>query len=238
MIDYKSIFGSVKDVDTKGRVVTGYLSSFGNIDSDNDIIEKGSFLKSINERMDKMRFLYQHNWQQPLSKFKVLMEDEKGLYFESDPLPDTTYANDTIKLYEAGILNEHSIGFNVIKAEYDRDTDIRRIKEIRLYEGSVVTFGANSGTPFTGFKDAFTEEEFEKERKRIDEETGKIMSALKKGSFTDETFIMLEIALKSLSKQSYELGKISLKEPSVDTQQKEPIIKEVEILNDYLKKWN
>lgn len=237
MIEFKDFQGGLKDIDSKGRVVTGYLSAFGNKDSDGDIIEKGAFSKSIAERMGQMFFLNQHNWQQPLSKFSVLREDEKGLYFESMPLPETSYANDVMKLYEAGVLNEHSIGFNVIKADYDRDTDIRHIKEIKLYEGSVVTLGANSSTPFTGFKE-ITLEEYNKEQKRIESETNRFLKAYRNGDFTDDTFLMLEFAIKNLNRQSFELGKISLKEPSADTQQKEPIIKEVEILNDYLKKWN
>ncbi|MGB2525687.1 HK97 family phage prohead protease [Flagellimonas sp. SN16] len=238
MIEYKDFLGGVKDVDAKGRVITGYLSAFGNKDFDGDIIEKGAFTKSINERKNQIFFLNQHNWQQPLTKFQVLREDEKGLYFESRPLPDTSYANDVMKLYEAGILNEHSIGFNVIKADYDRDTDIRHIKEIKLYEGSVVTLGANSSTPFTGFK-ALTIEDFDKEQKRLEAETKKLLKAYRNGDYTDDTFILMEIAIKQLQKQSFELGKISLKEPFNDTHEgADGEEKEVEILNEYLTKWN
>lgn len=238
MIEYKDYVGGVKDIDSKGRVITGYLSAFGNKDFDGDIIEKGAFQKSIDERMSQMFFLNQHNWQQPLSKFQVLKEDEKGLYFESRPLPDTSYGNDVMKLYEAGVLNEHSIGFNVIKADYDRDTDIRHIKEIKLYEGSVVTLGANNQTPFTGFKE-LTLEDYQKEQKRLATETRKILKAYRNGDFTDETFTLLEIAIEQLQKQSYELGKISLKEPSIDTHEgADAVEKEVEILNEYLRKWN
>lgn len=223
MIEYKDLTGGVKDIDSKGRVITGYLSAFGNKDHDGDIIEKGAFQKSINERMSQMFFLNQHNWQQPLSKFQVLREDEKGLYFESMALPDTSYANDVMKLYEAGVLNEHSIGFNVLKADHDQKTGIRHIKEVKLYEGSVVTLGANSSTPFTGFKN-LTVDEFKEEQKRLENETKKLLKAYRHGNYTDDTFVLLELGIKQLQKQSFELGK-SLKEPSIeDTPINEPMI--------------
>jgi HK97 family phage prohead protease len=230
LLEYKDFTGSVKDVDAKGRVITGYLSSFDNKDHDGDIIVKGAYTKSINERKSQIFFLNQHNWQQPLTKFNVLQEDEKGLYFESMPLPETSYANDVMKLYEAGVLKEHSVGFQTVKADYNKTEDTRYIKEIKLYEGSVVTLGANSNTPFTGFKSTI---------KEIDEEVASILKAMKSGTFTDETFILLEIALKQLQLNAIELGKKSLEEPPKSTHI-EPIgqIKELEILNEYLQKWN
>ena len=230
LLEYKDFTGSVKDVDAKGRVITGYLSSFDNKDHDGDIIVKGAYTKSINERKSQIFFLNQHNWQQPLTKFNVLQEDEKGLYFESMPLPETSYANDVMKLYEAGVLKEHSVGFQTVKADYNKTEDTRYIKEIKLYEGSVVTLGANSNTPFTGFKSTI---------KEIDEEVANILKAMKSGTFTDETFILLEIALKQLQLNAIELGKKSLEEPIIITQT-EPIgqTKELEILNEYLRKWN
>ncbi|NRA50559.1 MAG: HK97 family phage prohead protease [Phaeodactylibacter sp.] len=222
LLEFKDFVGEVKDIDSKGRTVTGYLSSFGNIDSDKDIMIKGAFSKSIAERKNQIFFLNQHNWNQPLSKFKVLLEDEKGLYFESEPLPDTSYGNDVIKLYEAGVLKEHSIGFQTIKADYDRETEIRNIKEVKLYEGSVVTLGANSNTPFTGLKSSL---------KEIEDETKLILKALRDGTFTDETFSLLEFALKQYQTQAYELGK-NHSEPRKSTQ--EPMKEETKAILEFL----
>ena len=92
ILSYKSIVGEVKDVDTKKRVITGYLSGFDNKDFDGDIIVKGAFKKSIDERKNDIYFLNQHNWSQPHGKFSMLKEDSKGLYFESEPLIDTSYS--------------------------------------------------------------------------------------------------------------------------------------------------
>jgi len=218
ILQYKDFIGSVKDVDVKSKTVTGYLSAFNNKDFDGDIIEKGAFKKSINERKDQIFFLNQHNWQQPHGKFNVLTEDEKGLYFESTPfVTGVTYSEDALKLYEAGIIREHSIGFVTMKDHYDKESSTRYLKELKLFEGSNVTLGANNQTPFTGFKNLTL--------KDINDRCTLLYKAIRNGDFTDDTFVLLEYALKELQFEAYELGKTSLiKEAVIDTSpQFEPI---------------
>ena len=199
--------GAIKDIDVQSRIVTGYLSAFGNVDSDNDIIEKGAFSKSINERFNDIFYLQQHDWSKPLGKFKVLKEDEKGLYFEGEII-NTSFGEDQLKLYEAGIVKEHSIGFITVKSE--KGNSVRIIKEVKLYEGSAVTLGANSQTPFLGFKSSVNE------AKDIYK---KILKAHKDGSFTDETHGLFEIALKQFEAQIIEEYKSTQneQEPPVST---------------------
>jgi len=81
-LEYKYITGGVNDIDTTKRVVTGYLSKFGNTDLDNDIMDKGAFTKTLNERKNQIYFLNQHNWSQPHGKFNILEVDDYGLKFE------------------------------------------------------------------------------------------------------------------------------------------------------------
>lgn len=229
----KEFGGLVKDVDTKKRVVTGYLSAFGNKDYDNDIIPKGAFTKTLTERKDNIFFLNQHNWKQPHGKFSMLKEDNFGLYFESEPLIDTSYSSDALKLYEAGIVKEHSIGFQVMKTEKGSEPNTTMLTELKLYEGSNVTLGANSSTPFTGFKSLTIKE--------VNDHYKLILKAFRNGTFTDETFGLLEIALKQLQVQSYELGKKSLETKSADLITDlivaEPIIVDnsKEVFNEFLK---
>ena len=229
ILKYKSITGSVKDVDLKNRVVTGYLSNFDNKDHDNDIIVKGAFTKTIAERKNQIFFLNQHNWKQPHGRFDVLKEDSRGLYFESTPMiKGVSYSEDALKLYDAGIINEHSIGFNVIKDEYNSETSVRTIKEIKLYEGSNVTLGANSQTPFTGFK-ALT-------LKEINDKVKLIVKAFRSGTFTDDTYALLEIALKELQREAYLLGTKS----QVTAEPVNPTldVNFADMINDYRKQLN
>lgn len=150
------VAGVVKDVDTKGRTVTGYFAKFGNIDSDSDVIIQGAAKKTIQENgpdsaKPRIKHLWQHDSWQPLSTPKVLKEDDFGIYFES-VIANTSLGNDVLTLYQEGVITEHSIGFNIIDADRNEMTGIRTIKEIRLWEGSSVTWGANSETPFLGIK--------------------------------------------------------------------------------------
>ena len=89
------------------------------------------------------------------------------------------------------------------------------LKELKLYEGSNVTLGANPETPFTGFK-ALT-------LKEINDKVKLITKAFRNGDFTDETFGLLEFALKELQREAYILGTKSqvITEPPIDTQPNE-----------------
>lgn len=230
-MDKKNCSLGVKDIDFKKRVVTGYLSAFNNKDYDDDIIMPGAFTKTIKERKDQIFFLNQHNWKQPHGKFAVLKEDDRGLYFESEPLIDTSYSSDALKLYEAGIVKEHSIGYFTVKGFYDNDKEAYVMKEVKLMEGSNVTLGANPNTPFLGMKSLTL--------KDVQNEIKTITKAFRTGTFTDETFGLLEIALHDLHKKAFELGKQSLdKVDPLNNNQDEvkSILKEQEqVLSNFIK---
>lgn len=207
MLTYKNIDRVVNDVDMNTRMVTGYFSSFDTLDSDNDIIRKGFYAKSIRENgpgtdKDRIMHLYQHDVLMPLGKPKTLTEDATGLYFET-PIVKTSYGDDVLKLYEAGIF-EHSVGIEVIRANKN-DNGERELLEGKLWEGSTVTWGANENTPFMGFKSA--------EPARVLDRIDKISKALRNGTFTDETFIQLEYQLQQIKKWASELTNPPAAEP-------------------------
>lgn len=146
---------SIKDIDGKKGIVTGYFSSFGNKDSDGDIIQKGAFAKTIMEQgpmsaHPRIKHLMNHDITKPLGKILVLTEDSKGLYYESQ-VGTHTLGQDFIKMVESGLVTEHSIGFQTVR--HDSKSDANYITEIKLYEGSSLTaWGANEFTPMTGMK--------------------------------------------------------------------------------------
>ena len=155
-IYYKS-FGS--EVELNGNKVAGYLASFDTKDMDKDIIQKGAFTRSLNNRgvnsatARKIAYLYMHDLEKPIGRFTALAEDSKGLLFEAE-LDNIPLANDVKEQYKSGTLNQHSIGFRYIadKVEYVKSEDSFYVKEVDLFEGSVVTLGSNENTPFLGFK--------------------------------------------------------------------------------------
>jgi HK97 family phage prohead protease len=193
----QGVAGVVKDVDTKGRTVTGYFAKFGNIDSDSDIIIAGAAKKTIQENgpdsaRPRIKHLWQHDTWQPLATPKVLKEDDFGIYFEST-IANTTLGNDVLTLYEEGVITEHSIGFNVIDADKSETTGIRTIKEIRLWEGSSVTWGANSDTPMLGIKSLMGDD-----TERLSKKLKSIRRILWSEAISDETGYLLDLWLNQM----------------------------------------
>ena len=148
----------IKDLDNSKREVAIYLSTFDAMDSDNDVIKKGAFKKSITDRGPgsesnrKIAFLRFHDWTKPIGTFKSLEEDQKGL-FAVGKLGNSTIGEDAFNDYKDGIIKEHSIGFQYIKdkTQFIEDKSIEgggfhEVKEVKLWEGSAVTFGANEFT--------------------------------------------------------------------------------------------
>ena len=173
LIDFKA--------DADSRKVSFYAAAFGNKDSVGDILVKGCFAKSIQEHGpgsksdQKIAYLYMHNMDKPIGRITSLIEDDKGLYVEAI-LDDIEKANDVLKQYQSGTLNQHSIGFRYMwdTVEYDEAQDAYIVKEVQLWEVSVVTLGANENTPFMGLKS----EELQSEIEKLDRESEIILKSL------------------------------------------------------------
>lgn len=211
---YKSLELSVKSVDTTSRIVSGYASAFGNVDSDGDMMVKGCYAKTIAERgpsgKNEIFFLRDHSTSKVLGKPSVLKEDDYGLYFEAK-ISNTDLGNDTLSLYQDGVINQHSVGFSTIKDDWIPSSAARdsfyQISEVKLYEFSSVLWGANPETPFLGFKgESCVEDAFD----RID----KLYKALRTGNLLDETYNFLEIELNQIKSWITQLAN---KEPNRTT---------------------
>lgn len=145
--------------DGESRTISGYAAIFGNIDKSRDKLVKGCFANSILERgpqsgaNDKILLLWQHDMSEPLGRITVLREDEKGLYFEA--VVDEIEAGDrALKQLESGTLNQFSIGYNYVweKCDWDDGENCLVVKEVKLYEISVVSIGCNGETEYLGLK--------------------------------------------------------------------------------------
>ena len=69
----------IADFDEKNGIVKGYGSYFDNKDSDQDIIRKGAYQKTIQENGSRVKYLYQHDMMQPIGKMDELYEDDSRL---------------------------------------------------------------------------------------------------------------------------------------------------------------
>jgi uncharacterized protein len=205
--------GVIKDIDAKTGTVTGYFSIFGNVDSDNEIVMPGAFKRSLQNNYARQKHLNQHRSSEVLSGTKkgnlVLKEDGKGLYFESK-ISQTSLGKDVILLYEDGALDEHSIGYEVIKSR-DSDTmtrpsrwnpdqkvPVKELHELKLWEGSTVTWAANEMATTESIKSLTKEQAFDKMHC--------VLKALKNGKYeNEEIFEMLELTFKQLEQHILDL---------------------------------
>ena len=199
--EIKNIALSVKDIDTVGRRVRIALASFDTIDSDRDLIRKGAFTKSLQERgvhsqsNRKIAFLRYHDWEHQIGKFVSLEETDTHLIGDVE-MGRSTKGEDAFLDYQDGLIREHSIGYNYLQDKIqlmgEGDKAYYDIKEVFLWEGSAVTFGSNSLTPTLDVSKGNHTEVLAK----VNEEMQNLIAALKHGKGTDERLYSLEMAFK------------------------------------------
>ena len=217
----KNVSDSIQDVDTVKGIVTGYFSIFGNKDSDGDIVMPGAYKKTLkengpNSEKPRILHLYQHDPTKVLGKPSVLKEDKKGLYFET-LISQTTLGKDVIQLYMDKVLTEHSIGYQVVKREVDEAAETQRLVELKLWEGSTVSWGSNMDAIVETVKAAsFNDKDL---MKGLFEKLEALETAIK-GNYTDDTARQLEIAHKQIQQLIISLAK---QEPVSSTPSPEPI---------------
>jgi HK97 family phage prohead protease len=146
-----NIDAELKAVKEDGDIgyIQGYGSVFGNVDSYGDIVVKGSFVKSIEKKMPAL--LLQHNPADVVGVWKVAKEDKNGLYLEGELNLKVQKARENYELLKQGALKGMSIGFSTVDSEYNQEGK-RLIKEVDLWEVSIVTFPANVAAQINGVK--------------------------------------------------------------------------------------
>lgn len=235
----KDITDGIMDVDTSTRRVKAVWSRMNNIDLDNDIIVPEAFTKTLIERGPKGKNLVWSLVDHQADMNNVIGKPEQ-LYVEGDalvaitPIVGTEKGTDMLKMYEAGLINQHSIGFSTMKQDWQNDKkEVRVIKELKLYEGSAVLWGANPETPTLSVKSQTKED--------LNNRLEKLLKAFRNGRFTDETFALMEIQIKKIQADLLELEITQSAEIAIEPKQQEKnndaeIIKAIKEFNNLFKK--
>lgn len=206
-------FGIVlKDVDGKKGIVQAYAAAFNIVDTDNEIVMPGAFARTIEQRgpkgSNRIAFLRQHRVDYLLGKPSVLKEDDFGLYFEAK-ISQTSYGKDTLILYEDGVINEHSFGFDTIKKQEEEGMP-RKLLELRLWDVAAVVWGAQERTPFIGMKSM---EDFGKAMNQV-EAINRVLGR----EITDDTAMSLELLLRQMEQGLLDFAKaFATREPDGST---------------------
>ena len=132
-------------IDSQG-VFTCYGATFGNVDSDGDIIVSGAFREALEiHKADgtSPALLWSHDRMEPIGKWIKLIEDDYGLLL-TGKISDTQRGLDARALIKDHAIS-FSIGFLVARDGAKIINGIRHIYKIaRLSEISIVAIPANS----------------------------------------------------------------------------------------------
>jgi uncharacterized protein len=145
--------------------IEGYASVFDVVDSYKDVIAPGAFKRTLAAWQSSGRMLpvlWQHDEYNPIGVTMSAMEDEHGLAVKAQLITEVAQARDAYALAKAGALGGMSIGFSIPNKAadgnpavvYDDERQVQIIREVRLWEYSLVTFPANEAATINQVKAA------------------------------------------------------------------------------------
>ena len=142
----------LREDEGKPPVIEGYAANYNQPSEDMGFIEyiaPGAFSKAIGR--DDVRALMNHDANYVLGRNRAgtleLSEDSSGLRVVIKP-PSTQWANDLLVNMRRGDINQMSFAFSVDDEEWSTENDYpkRTLKDLHLYDVSVVTYPAYPST--------------------------------------------------------------------------------------------
>lgn len=181
------------DVDEKG-IVTVAVNGIGIEDAQHDISMPGSFVETITNDMDRMRWFLNHDSTQLLGVPLYGEEKSDNLIVTGQLNLSKQIGRDILADYklfaEAGRTLEHSIGVKAIRRDKE---DKRKVLQWKMYEYSTLTWmGANPNTYLVGLKSATPAE--------VRDAVDLLKLALKQKGYSDERLMNIEKELDACFK--------------------------------------
>lgn len=134
-----------------GNTLVGYAAVFDTPSVDmgfTEYVTRGAFTKTLKDGAD-VRLLVDHEGA-PLARTRSgtlrLSEDERGLRVEADLDPANPLAQTVLSALRRGDMNQMSFAFRTIRDSWSKDGAVRELREVQLYDVSVVTFPAYEAT--------------------------------------------------------------------------------------------
>lgn len=144
-----------KATDEGNGTISGYFSVFGNVDRANEIVVKGSFQNTIPQFLKSGFIASNHEFSSvPIAMPLQAYEDEIGLFVTAEfhSTPKAQEMRKTVQERVAkGLDVKTSIGYQVNDAEYNTE-GVRLLKDLELFECSIVNTPANPRAALTGVK--------------------------------------------------------------------------------------
>lgn len=127
----------IKELGEEQGTFTGYASVYSVEDEGGDVVEPGAFTKTIAERGNEVPILWQHNPGEPIGKGR-LEDSERGLVIHGKLETELPEGQRAYLRLKKGLVKGLSIGFRALKDSVENG--VRHLKEIKLFEVSLVTF--------------------------------------------------------------------------------------------------
>lgn len=135
------------------RLIEGYASVFDVRDFGGDVVQKGAYSKTIQDRLPKNRIKVMRDHEKPIGLPLELREDSHGLFAVSK-ISETELGDETLTLARDGVLDGMSVGIGILQQKFGpHDGKASRfIKEVMLHEYSICTFPMNDDARVTSVK--------------------------------------------------------------------------------------
>ncbi|MFN3232930.1 MAG: HK97 family phage prohead protease [Alphaproteobacteria bacterium] len=135
----------LKELDEAGAF-TGYAAVFNGIDSQNDVVKRGAFTRSLAEHRtagSMPPLLWMHDASKPIGRLLACREDAKGLFVDGKLTLGVKQADEAYALLREGAVTGLSIGYKTRHSNQDKETGARVLSDVDLREVSLVALPAN-----------------------------------------------------------------------------------------------
>lgn len=219
-----------KEIERNGQrygLVVGYASTFLNVDRGRDKVMPGAFKRTIARHQAKnrpVRMYYQHDNKEIIGGFSAfkMREDTKGLYVEGEINLQVQKGREVYSLAQQGVLTDFSIGYSVV--DFDISDGVRELKEVELWEVSVVSEPMNPEANITEVKQSLTTK---RDVERYLRDLGASRScATYIASSVDETKLYKDSTLDEVSSQE-EQADLKSSEESSEALEKQVIVNDL-----------
>jgi HK97 family phage prohead protease len=157
----------VTGTDDEQGIVETVFAVFGNVDGGGDVLHPGSFKRTFQQRMHKVRILDQHRTDSVMRALGVPVElrelsraelppaitDEfpeatGGAYAKIQFLMNTPEGKGAFERIKAGAVDEWSFGYDAMDKDYEQvnGARVRNLRAVKLYELGPVLWGMNEAT--------------------------------------------------------------------------------------------
>jgi uncharacterized protein len=134
-------------------VFEGYASLFNVVDLGRDEVMSGAFRECLVRKAPRMiKLLWQHDPMHPLGVWEDIAEDHRGLRVRGKLDLSVTKAREVHALMRSGAIDGLSIGFKTERSRQNKQSGVRMLEQLDLWEISVVTFPMLPGARISDIK--------------------------------------------------------------------------------------